>query len=184
MTVRRKPGPVGPSVPATSRQQASAARVAYLGGELESGGGVELGLVLFGLAASGLVLPGGVVLSAGGVAVVPGAVDWSAGGGAVVVSAGGEPAEPAGEVDSCLEQAANSASEPTHNNRTLRFIRSPHYCNGTVTRGPSSVDPTPGGSRKSRSVTAALRRTQATPAPLRPRPGRSRAAPWYSWPFL
>ena len=170
---------MGLSAPATSRQQASAARVAYLGGELESGGGVELGL-----AASGLVLLGGVVLSAGGVAVVPGAVDWSAGGGAVVVSAGGEPAEPAGEVDSCLEQAANSASEPTHNNRTLRFIRSPHYCNGTVTRGPSSVDPTPGGSRKSRSVTAALRRTQATPAPLRPRPGRSRAAPWYSWPFL
>jgi hypothetical protein len=50
------------------------------------------------------------------------------------VSAGGELDEPAGEVDSCLEQAANSASEPTHNNRTLRFIRSPHYCNGTVTR--------------------------------------------------
>jgi hypothetical protein len=61
------------------------------------------------------------------------------------VSAGGEFAEPAGEVDSCLEQAANSASEPTHNNRTLRFIRSPHYCNGTVTGGPSSVDPTQGG---------------------------------------
>jgi hypothetical protein len=46
-----------------------------LGGVLESGGGVELGLVLFGLAASGLVLLGGVLLSAGGVAVVPGAVD-------------------------------------------------------------------------------------------------------------
>ena len=83
-------------------------------------------------------LPGAVELSAGGmVVVVPGAVDWSvAGGGVVDVSAGGELAEPAGEVDSCLEQADRSASEPTHNNRTLRFIRSPHYCNGTVTRSP------------------------------------------------
>ena len=51
------------------------------------------------------------------------------------MSAGGELAEPAGEVDSCLEQADRSASEPTHNNRTLRFIRTPHYCNGTVTTG-------------------------------------------------
>ena len=54
------------------------------------------------------------------------------------MSAGGELAEPAGEVDSCLEQADMSASAPTHNNRTLRFIRSPHYCNGTVTLRPSS----------------------------------------------
>jgi hypothetical protein len=29
-----------------------------------------------------------------------------------------------------LEQADKSASEPTHNNRTLRFIRSPHYVTG------------------------------------------------------
>lgn len=74
------------------------------------------------------------------VVVVPGAVDWSVAEGAVVdVSAGGELAEPAGEVDSCLEQADNSASEATHNNRRLRFIRSPHNCNGTVTQGPSST---------------------------------------------
>ena len=65
--------------------------------------------------------------------VVPGAVDWSVDEGAVDVSAGGELAEPAGEVDSCLEQADMSARAPTHNNRTLRFIRSPHCCNGTVT---------------------------------------------------
>jgi hypothetical protein len=32
-----------------------------------------------------------------------------------------------------LEQADMSAMAPTHNNRTLRFIRSPHWCNGTVT---------------------------------------------------
>ena len=80
----------------------------------------------------------GELLSAGGmVVVVPGEVDWSvelgAGGLLVDVSAGGEAAEPAGEVDSCLEQADMSASAPTHNNRTLRFIRSPHYCYGTVT---------------------------------------------------
>ena len=57
-------------------EAASTDRAAYLGGVFESGGGVELGLVLFGLAASGLVLLGGVVvLSAGGVAVDPGAVD-------------------------------------------------------------------------------------------------------------
>ena len=71
------------------------------------------------------------------VVVVPGAVDWSVDEGAVDVSAGGELAEPAGEVDSCLEQADMSARAPTHNNRTLRFIRSPH-CNVTVTKGPSS----------------------------------------------
>lgn len=59
--------------------------------------------------------------------VVPGAVDWSVEEGADVdVSAGGELAEPAGEVDSCLEQADMSVMAPTHNNRTLRFIRSPH----------------------------------------------------------
>jgi hypothetical protein len=92
-----------------------------------AGGGVEL-MAPFG---------GGAELSAGGmVVVVPGDADGSAAGGAVAVSAGGELAEPAGEVDSCLEQADKSASEPTHNNRTLRFIRSPHYCNGTVTTGP------------------------------------------------
>ena len=80
---------------------------------------------------------GGVELSEGGmVVVVPGDADGSVAGGAAVVSAGGEAAAPAGEVDSCLEQADNSASEPTHNNRTLRFISSPHYCNGTVTTGP------------------------------------------------
>ena len=78
---------------------------------------------------------GGVVWSEGGIVeVVPGAVDWSVDEGAVDdVSAGGELAEPAGEVDSCLEQADASARAPTHNNRTLRFIRSPHCCNDTVT---------------------------------------------------
>jgi hypothetical protein len=74
------------------------------------------------------------------VVVVPGAVDWSVEEGAVVdVSAGGELAEPPGEVDSCFEQADNSASEATDNNRTLRFIRSPQKCNGTVTRDPSTM---------------------------------------------
>jgi hypothetical protein len=105
-------------------------QAAYFGGVFESaGGGVEL-MAPFGL--------GGVELSEGGmVVVVPGDVDGSvAGGGAAVVSAGGEAAAPAGDVDSCLEQADNSASEPKHINRTLRFIRSPHYCNGTVTLGP------------------------------------------------
>jgi hypothetical protein len=93
---------------------------------VSDGGGVEL-IEPFGLL-------GGAELSAGGmVVVVPGAVDWSVEEGAGVdVSAGGELAAPPGEVDSCLEQADNSASEPTHNNRTLRFIKSPHYCNGTV----------------------------------------------------
>lgn len=87
--------------------------------------------------------------------VVPGAVDWSVDEGAVDVSAGGELAEPAGEVDSCLEQADMSAMAPTHNNRTLRFIRSPHWCNGTVTQralilsGPGSLH-----SRKQRSAQA------------------------------
>jgi len=101
---------------------------AYFGGEFESDGG-----------GGGVVLAGGVVLSEGGgiVVVVPGgAVDWSLAGGVVDVSAGGELADPAGEVDSCLEQADMSASAPTHNNRTLRFIRSPHYCNGTGTDSP------------------------------------------------
>jgi hypothetical protein len=69
------------------------------------------------------------------------------------VSAGAELAEPAGDVDSCLEQADKSASEPTHNNRILRFIRSPHYCNGTVTLGPSSDGL---GLRVASSVPAAL----------------------------
>jgi len=98
---------------------------------LESaGGGVEL-MAPFG---------GGAELSEGGmVVVVPGDADGSVAGGAVAVSAGGELAEPAGEVDSCLEQADKSASEPTHNNRTLRFISSPHYCNETVANGPSST---------------------------------------------
>jgi hypothetical protein len=118
----------------------------YFGGELESaGGGVEL-MAPFGL------LDGGVVLSAGGmVVVVPGEVDWSVEEGAGVDVSAGEPAEPAGEVDSCLEQADKSASEPTHNNRTLRFIRSPHYCNGSVKGGPVSAGPTPTDSRKRRS---------------------------------
>jgi hypothetical protein len=43
-----------------------------LGGVFESGGGVELGLVLSGVV--GAAVPGE-ELSAGGVAVVPGAVD-------------------------------------------------------------------------------------------------------------
>jgi hypothetical protein len=51
-------------------------RSAYLGGVFESGGGVELGLVLSGLVPlGGVVVPGGEEPSAGGVAVVPGAVD-------------------------------------------------------------------------------------------------------------
>jgi len=107
-------------------------KCAYFGGVFESaGGGVEL-MAPFGF--------GGVELSEGGiVVVVPGDADGSVAGGAAVVSAGGELAEPAGDVDSCLEQADKSASEPTHNNRTLRFIRSPHYCSGTVTMRPSST---------------------------------------------
>jgi hypothetical protein len=86
------------------------------GGVLSAGGGVALGL------------PGGGVVSDGGmVVVVPGDADWSVEEGAGAdVSAGGELAEPPGEVDSCFEQADNSASVPTHNNRTLRFIDSPH----------------------------------------------------------
>jgi hypothetical protein len=147
-------------------------RCPYFGGVFESGGGA----VLPGLAAPfGLVLDGD-ELSGGMVVVVPGAVDWSAGGGDVVVSAGGELAEPAGEVDSCLEQAANSASEPTHNNRTLRFIRSPHYCNDTVTRvlrGPQRS----WKSRKRRSSVAAF--AKATPMPR-----ACVAAPWYPWGFM
>jgi hypothetical protein len=77
-----------------------------------------------------LPFEGGVELSEGGmVVVVPGAVDWSVelGAGVDVSAGGGELAEPAGEVDSCLEQADMSASAPTHNNRTLRFISSPHW---------------------------------------------------------
>jgi hypothetical protein len=107
---------------------------------------------------------GGVELSEGGmVVVVPGAV--ASGAGAAVVSAGGELAEPAGEVDSCLEQADRSASEPTHNNRTLRFIRSPHYFNGTVTVGPHRRAPSGSEGRK--------RRSAAKAAPRRARPERS-----------
>lgn len=78
------------------------------------------------------------------------------------VSAGGELAAPAGEVDSCLEQADKSASEPTHNNRTLRFIRSPHYCNGTVTGAPSTLGPYLPECRKRRSARARYRRAAAT----------------------
>jgi hypothetical protein len=92
---------------------------AYLGGDvLLSGGGV-------------VGLDGGVV-SEGDVLDVPagGVVSVDAGGADVEVSAGGELAEPAGDVDSCLEQAAISASELTHNNRTLRFIKSPHCITG------------------------------------------------------
>ena len=147
----------------------------------ESGGGVELGGVEAGL--SGVALLGGVVVSPGA-AVVPGAVDWSdAGGGEVVVSAGAELAEPAGEVDSCLEQAPNSASEPTHNNRTLRFIRSPHYCNGTVTRAlPAWTQRR--GSRKTRSGVAASRRTWATIIKATPMPRAPSSTPWYPSRFL
>jgi hypothetical protein len=131
---------------------------AYFGGVFESaGGGVEL-MEPFGLL-------GGVELSEGGmVVVVPGDVDSVAGGGAVDVSAGGELAEPAGEVDSCLEQADKSASEPTHNNRTLRFIKSPHYCNGTVTTGLSKVALPTHGSQ------AAFRRLMPGPRPRLRRP--------------
>jgi hypothetical protein len=126
------------------------------------------------------------VLSEGGMVVVaPGAVDWSVEAGADVdVSAGGELAEPPGEVDSCLEQADRSASEPTHNNRTLRFIRSPHYCNGTVTR----ILP-------ARTPNAPQRVASRVPAPLhcvalrqhtrpRPCPGHLERGPWYSQRFL
>ena len=92
------------------------ARDAYFGG-LFSGGGAGGGGVE-------LMEPFGLELSEGGmVVVVPGEVDWSVeDGGLLEVSAGGEAAEPAGDVDSCLEQAEMSASAPTHNNRTLRFI--------------------------------------------------------------
>jgi len=110
---------------------------AYFGGELLSGGG------------------GGVVLSAGGVVLEPagGVVSVEAGGGgAVEVSAGGELAEPAGDVDSCLEQAAISASALTHNNRTLRFIKSPHWCNETVLAGRARVPHEPGRGRRSQAA--------------------------------
>ena len=70
------------------------------------GGGVEL------------VVPGGVVVSLGGVEE------------GVDVSLGGELAAPPGDVDCCFEQADMSASALTHNNRTLRFIGSPHCVNG------------------------------------------------------
>jgi hypothetical protein len=56
------------------------------------------------------------------VVVVPDEVDGSLEGAGADVSLGGELAEPPGEVDCCFEQADTSASEPTHNNRTLRFI--------------------------------------------------------------
>jgi hypothetical protein len=65
---------------------------------------------------------GGAPESGGMVVVVPGAVDESLEGAGVEVSLGGEVAEPPGEVDCCFEHAPRSASEPTHNNRTLRFI--------------------------------------------------------------
>ena len=112
--------------------------------------------------------------------VVPGEVDWSVDDGAVDVSAGGELAEPAGEVDSCLEQADMSAMAPTHNNRTLRFIRSPHYCNGTVTLRPLSKR-----ARQTRQSQEAFR--QSRPGRRNPAthasciPGRAPAsggAPW------
>lgn len=151
MMCGRKPGSRGRLAPVTSLGNR-----AYFGGVFVSaGGGVELMEPL----------GGGVELSDGGmVVVVPGAADVSAGGAVVEVSAGGELAEPPGEVDSCLEQADNSASEPTHNNRTLRFIRSPH-CNGTVTMGPSFPDPLLPWCRKWRSATAHYRRVPATTSP-------------------
>ena len=83
----------------------------------------------------------GLVWSAGGIVVVVpgGGVCSFAGGGAdVEVSAGGELADPAGDVDSCFEQADMKASAPTHNNRTLRFIKSPH-CKIPVTPSPASA---------------------------------------------
>jgi hypothetical protein len=131
---------------------------------LSAGGGVEL------MEPLGLLPGGGGVWSEGGmVVVVPGAADWSVEEGAVDESAGGELAEPPGEVDSCLEQADNSASEPTHNNRTLRFIRLPHYCNGTVTMG---LHPRGGPDifegRKRRSPQAGQRRVAATNASRMP----------------
>jgi hypothetical protein len=82
------------------------------------------------LSGGGVVGLDGEVVSEGDVLDVPaGGVVWSVdeGGADVEVSAGGELAEPAGDVDSCLEQAAISASALTHNNRTLRFIKSPHW---------------------------------------------------------
>ena len=98
------------------------------------------------------MLEGGVVESGGGV-VVPGEVDWSVELGAGVdwsAGGGGELAAPPGEADSCLEQADMSASAPTHNNRTLRFIFHLTGCNGTVA-GPGVRGPTQPDSRKRRS---------------------------------
>jgi hypothetical protein len=70
---RRKPGPYGPfNTHLLSHAQVTEQR-AYLGGVLESGGGVELGGVV--LSGGGGAVPEGEELSAGGVAVVPGAVD-------------------------------------------------------------------------------------------------------------
>jgi hypothetical protein len=86
---------------------------AYFGGVL-SGGGEAGGVELIEPFAGGVVSEGGMVV------VVPGSVDA---GADVEVSGGGELAEPAGEVDSCLEQADMSARAPTHNNRILRFIK-------------------------------------------------------------
>ena len=75
--MRRKPGPRGPfNAHRLSHRQVSGRppkRRAYLGGVLESGGGVELGGVV--LSGGGAAVPEGEELSAGGVAVVPGAVD-------------------------------------------------------------------------------------------------------------
>jgi len=117
------------------------------------------------------------------VEVVPGAVDWSVDEGAVDVSAGGELAEPAGDVDSCLEQADMSARALTHNNRTLRFIKSPLCCNGTVTqralilRGP--------GTRYSRKRRSGQPRGVATQQlqvafPVAPTLGGATLQNWYS----
>ena len=111
---------------------------------------------------------------------MPGAVDWSVDDGAVDVSAGGELAEPAGDVDSCLEQADMSAMAPTHNNRTLRFIRSPHWCNGTVAKeGPNPKGPTPIWSRKRRSVRAEWTSHSSNAGKLHSRLRSRSAAPRY-----
>jgi len=120
--------------------------------------------------------------------VVPGEVDWSVDDGAVDVSAGGELAEPAGEVDSCLEQADMSAMAPTHNNRTLRFIRSPHCCNGTGTQGALILSgPRSLRSRKRRSgqgVRASHPGNDASCIPGGFRARRATLRNWYSSPFL
>jgi len=95
------------------------------------------------------------------------------------VSTGGEAVEPAGEVDSCLEQADNSASEPTHNNRTLRFIRSPHYCNGTVTTGPDPHWTLP--VRVASGVPPALARLAAKAGTAAPAASAELISPFMDW---